>query len=466
MRLRFLGAARQVTGSCYAVEAAGRTVLVDCGLYQERAFQARNWEPRPVDAASLHSVVLTHAHLDHCGLLPRLVAEGFRGPIYCTPPTADLAKLILEDSARIQKEDVAYKKRRHKREGRVAEHPYEPLTRSHDVTRTARLFHRVDYDRSLELGPGLRLRLLDAGHILGSSIVEFTLAEAGVERRLVFTGDLGQPEVLIVNDPDEPGRADWVVTESTYGDRDHDHASEIEEQLATAINDTVARGGKVVIPTFAIERAQELILHLAALVEQERIPRLRAFLDSPMAIDATEIFRRHLDYMDAGTRERVRSGRLARLGDWFQFCRTTDESKEINEVSEPCIILAGSGMCTGGRIKHHLAQNIERPESTILFVGYQAEGTLGRAILDGEPEVRILGEHQAVRAQVRPVHGLSAHAGRGDLLRWLGSFDPAPRHVFVTHGEESASLALADRVRSDLGLEASVPSWLDEASLD
>jgi metallo-beta-lactamase family protein len=287
-----------------------------------------------------------------------------------------------------------------------------------------------------------------------------------VERRLVFTGDLGQPEVLIVNDPTEPGRADWVVTESTYGDRDHDHADEVEEQLATAINETVARGGKVVIPTFAIERAQELILHLSALVEEGRIPRLRAFLDSPMAIDATEIFRRHLDYMDARTRERVRAGRLARLSDWFQFCRTTDESKEINEVSEPCIILAGSGMCTGGRIKHHLAQNIERPESTILFVGYQAEGTLGRAILDGEPEVRILGEHRAVRAHVRPVHGLSAHAGRDDLLRWLGSFEPAPRRVFVTHGEEGASLALADRVRDDLGLEASVPTWLEQADLD
>ena len=466
MKLRFLGAARQVTGSCYALEAAGRTVLVDCGLYQERAFQARNWEPRPVDAAALHSVVLTHAHLDHCGLLPRLVAEGFRGPIYCTPPTADLAKLILEDSAHIQKEDVAYKKRRHKREGRVGAHPYEPLTRSHDVTRTVRLFHRVDYDRRLELGPGLGLRLLDAGHILGSAIVEFTLEEAGVERRLVFTGDLGQPEVPIVNDPAEPGRADWVVTESTYGDRDHDRTNEIEEQLAAAVNDTVARGGKVVIPTFAIERAQELILRLAALVEQERIPRLPGFLDSPMAIDATEIFRRHLDFMDAETRERIRSGRLARLRDWFRFCRTTDESREINEVSEPCIILAGSGMCTGGRIKHHLAQNIGRRESTILFVGYQAEGTLGRAILDGEPEVRILGERQAVRADVRQVQGLSAHAGRDDLLRWLGSFDPAPRRVFVTHGEESASLALADRAGSDLGLDVSVPSWLEEVSLD
>jgi metallo-beta-lactamase family protein len=465
VKLRFLGAARQVTGSCYELEAAGRKILVDCGLYQERAFQERNWEPRPVDAASLHSVVLSHAHLDHCGLLPRLVAEGFRGPIYCTPPTAELAKLILEDSARIQKEDAAYKKRRHKREGRVSEYPYEPLTRSHDVKKTVRLFHRVGYGESLELGPGLRLRLHDAGHILGSAIVEFSMREAGEERRLVFTGDLGQPEVPIVNDPAQPGRADWVVTESTYGDCEHQRADEIEDQLAEVIVDTAGRGGKVVIPTFAIERAQELILHLASLVEQERIPRLRGFLDSPMAVDATEIFRRHTDFMDPETRERVRSGQLASIGDWFQFCRSTEESKEINEVKEPCIILAGSGMCTGGRIKHHLAQNVERPESTILFVGYQAEGTLGREILDGASDVRILGERQPVRARVRQVQGLSAHAGRDDLLRWLGSFNPPPRRVFVTHGAEQASLAFAERVRADLGLEAAVPTYLEEATL-
>ena len=466
MKLRFLGAARQVTGSCYAVEAAGRTVLVDCGLYQERAFQQRNWEPRPVAAPSLHSVVLTHAHLDHCGLLPRLVAEGFRGPIYCTAPTAELAKLILEDSARIQQEDVAYKKRRHEREGRVSPHPYEPLTTVQDVARTVRLFHRVPYGKRLELGPGLSLRLLDAGHILGSAIVEFALVRDGREQRLVFTGDLGQPEVPIVNDPAQPERADWVVSESTYGDRDHQRESEIEDQLAEVINDTVARGGKVVVPTFAIERAQELILHLAALVEHERIPRLRGFLDSPMAIDATEIFRRHVDFMDPETREWLRSGKLASLRDWFQFCRSSAESKEINRVAEPCIILAGSGMCTGGRVKHHLAQNIERPESTVLFVGYQAAGTLGRQILDGAPEVRILGRQQPVRAQVRQVQGLSAHAGRDDLLRWLGGFQEPPSRVFVTHGEESASLALAETLRSDLGLEATVPSFLDEALLD
>jgi len=465
MKLRFLGAARQVTGSCYGVEAAGRSILVDCGLYQERAYQARNWEPRPVDAASLHSVVLTHAHLDHSGLLPRLVAEGFRGPIYCTPPTAELAQLILEDSARIQKEDVAYKKRRHRREGREGPFPYEPLTRVQDVARTVRLFQRVPYGKRLELGPGLFLRLLDAGHILGSAIVELSHAAAGEERRLVFTGDIGQPEVPIVNDPEQPERADWIVTESTYGDRDHQHEREIEDQLADVIGDTVARGGKVVIPTFAIERAQELILHLASLVEKRRIPRLRAFLDSPMAIDATEIFRRHLDFMDVETRERIRSGALASLRDWFQFCRSAAESKEINEVQEPCIILAGSGMCTGGRIKHHLAQNVGRPESTILFVGFQAEGTLGREILDGEPEVRILGQPQRVRARVHQIQGLSAHAGRDDLLRWLGGFAAPPRGVFVTHGEESASLAFAETLRAELGLEVSVPRFLDEVEL-
>lgn len=465
MKLHFLGADRQVTGSCYAVDAERRMLLVDCGYYQEREFQGRNWAPTPVDVGSLHSVLLTHAHLDHCGLLPKLVREGFDGPIYATPPTIDLARLVLEDSAHIQMEDMAYKKRRHQKEGRKSPHPYEPLTRIEDVHKVTRQFQPVPYEKDVSLGAGISFRLHDAGHILGSAIVELNAGEGADARRLVFSGDLGRPDVPIVRDPTIVERADGVVIESTYGDREHEHSEEIEDQLAEIISATAARGGKVIIPTFAIERAQELIIHLAALVESRRIPRLPAFLDSPMAVDATEIFRNHVDYMDGPTQELVHSSRLARLGEWFRFTRSSAESKEINTVRGPCIVLAGSGMCTGGRIKHHLVQNIERPEATILFSGYQAAGTLGRHIVSGEHEVRIHGRMYQVRAEVRQVQGLSAHAGRHDLLSWLGGFRERPGRVFVTHGEEHAALALADSARADLGLEVDVPHYLDEVEV-
>ena len=465
MRLRFLGANRQVTGSCTLLEAGGARILVDCGLYQERELLRRNWDPLPVDAATLDAVILTHAHLDHCGLLPKLVREGFSGPIYTTPPTVELVEIVLSDAARIAEDDVAFKKARHAREGRVGPHPYVPVYTTEEAEAVFPLLRAVGYGEPIRIGRSLVAQLRDAGHILGSAMVEIVADEGAGPQRFVFTGDLGQPEVPIVREPTRIRRADVVVMESTYGDRDHERTREIEDQLAEAIVATDRRGGNVLIPTFAIERAQQLLLHLAQLLEERRIPPLLVFLDSPMAVNVTEVYARWAEYMDEETRDALASGRLANVARWLKLVRSAEESKAINRIRGTCIILAGSGMCTGGRIKHHLAQNIERSASTVLFAGYQAQGTLGRQILQGDPNVRILGRNYHVRADVRQIQGLSAHAGRDDLLSWLGGFEAPPRRLFLVHGEEEVSLALAQRVRDDLGWSVDVPRYEEEALL-
>ncbi len=459
MRLTFLGANRQVTGSCYLLETGGLRLVIDCGMFQEREFLERNWQPKPLDAASLDAVLLTHAHLDHVGLLPRLVQDGFRGPMFATAPTVELATLVLRDSAHIQEEDAAFKARRHGREGRRGRHPEVPLYTAEDVEQVVPLLRPVGYREPLPLNEHVTVRYLEAGHILGASILELTVHESGVDRRIVFSGDLGQWDVPIVPDPAFVDAADCVVLESTYGDEDHERGRAVEDALAEAVTDTVHRGGNLLIPTFAIERAQELLLHLAELVRTKRIPRLRMYLDSPMAADATEIYLRHPEFMDDRARATFGGRRLDAARHLLEFVRTAEASKALNAIRGTCIILAGSGMCTGGRIKHHLARNLERPESTVLFVGFQAEGTLGREILDGAPEVRVLGETRAVRADVRRIHGLSGHADRRQLLYWLEHFRVPPGRLFLTHGEESAALALAETIRDRFGWEATVPRY-------
>ena len=466
MKLQFLGAARQVTGSCYYVEAADRRVLVDCGLFQERDFQKRNWDRTPVDPRTLDAVVLTHAHLDHTGRLPRLVKEGFRGRVLTTEPTVDLAALVLQDSARLQQEDLEFKKKRHEQEGRKAQHPYEPLYSVQDVEQTLQLMQGFGYGEPVSVGEGFTVRFLDAGHILGSAMVEITAGNGAAARRLLFSGDMGQPNRPIVGDPAIVEAADYVVLESTYGSRDHDHAQSIEEQLASVILDTHERGGNVVIPTFAIERAQEVLLHLGSLIESKRIPGMLVFLDSPMAVDVLKIYRDYPSYMDAETRQTLESPRLRQISDhWLRLVRGRRESQAINSIRGTCIIMAGSGMCTGGRIKHHLRHNLSRPGSTVVFVGYQAVGTLGRQIHDGATEVRLFGEMHQVRAQVRSIQGLSAHAGRSDLLQWLSHFRQPPRQLIVTHGEEKAAMALAEEVRTQMGWQVTVPNYMDELPL-
>ena len=465
MRLQFLGANRQVTGSRSLLEAGGLRILIDCGMFQERAFQARNWETSPIAPGSIDFLLLTHAHLDHCGLVPRLVEAGFKGPIITVEPTVDLAQIILLDAARIQEEDAAYKKRRHKKEGRRARHPEVPLYTVHDAQQVLPLFRGVPYGEAVKLNEKVSVRFHDAGHILGSAILQVQVQENGISRRVLFSGDLGQWDKPLIGDPTLVEGGDFVVLESTYGDRNHPQTKDILTQLSDLVNDTARRGGNVVIPTFAVERAQELMYHFSELVHAGRIPDLPIFLDSPMAVDVTEVFRGYRRYMDAPTQRLFTEGRPPLRFPGLHLSRTADQSKAINAAPGTNIIMSASGMCTGGRIKHHLRRNISRPESTIVFVGYQAVGTLGREILEGNPAVRIHGRNYDVRAKTARIYGLSAHGDRDDLLRWLGHFSHIPKHVFLNHGEQHVAMALRGSIKDKLGWPVSVPDYQQEVEL-
>ena len=459
-----MGANRQVTGSQYCLEAGGATILIDCGMFQEREYKARNWEPSPVPPEKIDAVLLTHTHVDHCGLVPKLVKEGYRGPIFATGATADLAEIVLRDSAKIQSEDAAYKKKRHHKEGREGKFPTKPLYTIDDVDRALSLFEGVSYEQPVDVKGQVTATFHDAGHILGSSIVELKVGD-GSRRRLLFSGDLGQCGKPLIRDPSCFADADYVVLESTYGGRDHQDQGDVEEQLAAVINRAVGGGGNVVIPIFAIERAQELTFHISRLVRDGRIGDLPVFLDSPMAVDVTEVFQRHRECFDVETWQLITSGEPPLRFPGLRMVRTVEQSRQINELEEPAIIMATSGMCTAGRIKFHLRRNISRPESTLLFVGYQGRGTLGRQILDGKPIVRIHGRQWKVQARVEQIDGFSGHADRAGLLRWLGYFQKPPRHLFLTHGEHDEALSLAEHVRKEMGWEVSVPQYQDAVQL-
>ncbi len=472
LTLRFLGANRQVTGSCHYLKTGGARLLVDCGMFQERSYQARNWEPSSLRPKNIDALFITHAHIDHCGLVPKLVHEGFRGPIHATAASAELIKLLLEDSARIQVEDAAYKKKRHRKEGRRGKHPVVPLFTEKDVRKTLPLIRPVPYGQEVKVNDHATVKFHDAGHILGSAMIEVDVRTGHGMRRLVFSGDIGQWDRPIVRDPSVFAEADYIIVESTYGDRDHNNTAngyqedDVESQLAEVIARTVAAGGNLVVPIFAIERAQEMVYHIARLVSAKKIPPVPVYLDSPMAARATDIFRRHRECFDEEAWRLINSGHSPLRFDGLRVVESAEESKEINRRKEPAVIMSTSGMCTAGRIKHHLAHNISKSESTILFVGYQAEGTLGRQIVSGSPRVRIHGRDHNVKASVEEIHGFSGHADAPALMRWLGNFKKPPRHVFVTHGEERSSLSLAERIRKELGWDVSVPEYQESFVMD
>ncbi len=459
MKLQFLGATRQVTGSQYYLEADGVRLLVDCGMFQEREFLPRNWAPSPIKPQKLDLVLLTHAHVDHCGLAPKLVQEGYRGPVLTTSASADLVELVLRDAAEIQAEDASYKQKRHRKEGRQVKHAVKPLYTVKDVDRTIRLLQTAAYGKEVELNEHVTAVFHDAGHILGSAIIEVRVRDHGQPRKFLFTGDLGQMNKPIVRDPETFTEADYVVMESTYGDRNHETAEGVETQLERIIKETAAAGGAIVVPIFAIERAQEIIYHLNRLLYAGRIPEMPVFLDSPMAADVNEIFRDHRDCFDQEALDMLSAGRSLFKFPALRVLRSREESQKINGYQGPCIIMSTSGMCTAGRIKHHLAQRITRPETTVLFVGYQARGTLGRQILDGNREVRIHGRSLLVRARVTQLQGISGHADRDGLTKWLGYLQTPPRHVFVAHGEEDVSISFAKHVRETLHFDATVPEY-------
>ena len=465
MKLKFLGATRQVTGSRYLVEAGGLKLLVDCGTFQERAFLERNWEPSPVPPDKIDYLLLTHAHLDHSGLIPKLVSEGFAKPVITTEASVELAHIVLRDSAKLQEEDALFKKKRHQRERRKGRYPEIPLYTVKDAEDALPLFRSVPYNEMTRLNDQVSVRFHDAGHILGSAMLELSLRENGQVRTLVFSGDIGQWQKPLVKDPSVFEKADYVVMESTYGDRNHKDEGDIEELLCQVINETVKTGGNLIIPTFAIERAQELLFYLSRLVWEDRIPHLLIFLDSPMAVNTTDVFLKHLDCLDEETQQVLQSHQHPFAFPGLTLVRTVEESKAINRIRGTCIIMAGSGMCTGGRIKHHLEHHISRPGSTILFVGYQAQGTLGRQIVDGHEEVRIHGRRHQVRACIEEIHGFSAHADQDDLLRWLGHLQNPPRQLFVTHGDEKVSQMLADKLQREWNWPVAVPEYQQEYEL-
>ncbi len=465
IKLNFFGAAQNVTGSCYLVEAGGSRILVDCGLYQERGLKERNWEAFPVPPATLNAVLLTHAHLDHCGRLPKLVKDGFKGKIYCTPATAEIAQIIMKDSAFLQEEDIKHKKARHEKQGKDSPFPYEPLYTVADVEKTVPLLTPVDYKIPVSICAGMTASFREAGHIFGSTSIKLTIEQDGASRSILFSGDVGRRNIPIINDPDPFESADYVCIESTYGDRIHGDVKNIPGELARIINETTKAGGNIVIPSFAVERTQELLYHLNALLRENRIPHLFTFVDSPMAISVTEIFKKHPELFDEDTRDLLRRGIHPCELPGLTMSRTVDQSKAINHIKGTAIIIAGSGMCTGGRIKHHLKNNISRPESTILFVGYQAVGTLGRVIQDQPTEVRIFGEMKPLRARIEKISGFSAHADRDELFQWISFLKKPPRRVFITHGEPEAANAFQKFLTEKTGWDCVVPAYRQEVVL-
>jgi metallo-beta-lactamase family protein len=466
MKLRFLGAAQNVTGSRHMLEVNGTRILVDCGLYQERHFESRNWEPFDVPASSIDAVLLTHAHLDHCGLLPKLAKEGFKGPIYCTAATAEIAKLILLDSAKIQEEDAAFKRKRHEKEGRRGRFPEIPLYDTDDVEACNSLWRSVDYREIVQIGPALEASFHEAGHVLGSSVIHVTAQQGGEVRSVLFSGDVGRVNRPIVRDPERIGEGDYILVESTYGDRVHEGHEDIKTKIAQTINDAKAAGGNVVVPSFALERSQDVMYYINQLLLEKAIPHLRVFLDSPMARSITKVFSKHTELYDEEMREFVRNGQSPFNFPGLTLIETTEESKSINHLHGTNVVIAGSGMCTGGRIKHHLVNNIAHGKSTIMFVGYQAVGTLGRLIVEGQKEVRILGQTYPVRAKIVKIEGFSAHADREELLQWLGTLPKPPRRLFVVHGEAASAQNFATFIRQSTGWDVVVPEYRQEALLD
>ncbi|MDP2920586.1 MAG: MBL fold metallo-hydrolase [Dehalococcoidia bacterium] len=466
IKLTFFGATKSVTGSRFLIEANGLKFLVDCGLYQERDLRVRNWERFPIPPGHIDAILLTHAHIDHCGFIPRFVKQGFSNRIYCTEATADITRIMLLDSARLQEQDADQKKKRHARERRRGPYPEIPLYTEADAVSCFPLFEPVPYRKTVELGEGVSLTLYDAGHVLGSAMIEVRVRQKNEERILLFSGDIGRTERPILRDPTRFEVADYVLTESTYADRvlpDPDH---MLEDFIGVIKGTLEAGGNIVIPSFALERAQDILYYLSKARDAGLLPPVQVYLDSPMAVSITEIFEKHVNLFDEEMKRLIRQRKSPFDFPGLRFVSDAEESQKISRSDAPAIIIAGSGMCTGGRIKYHLAANITRPESTILFVGYQAEGTLGRVITDGAGVVRILGEQYPVKAQVVQMSGFSSHADGVQLHRWLFNLKNPPRHLFVVHGEEHAANHLAETVRNEKGWQVTVPDYLQEFELD
>ena len=462
MNIQFFGAVRTVTGSQHMIGVNGKRILLDCGLYQgSRADANERNRNLPYDASAVDVLVLSHAHIDHSGNIPNLVKSGFTGDIVCTYATRDLCTIMLRDSAKIQEQDAEYLNR--KRRGKKNQQPpVEPLYSTEDAIRSLNQFAAIGYDRPRQIMPGVTLTLLDAGHILGSAIVVLDIEDEAAKRnvRVVFSGDLGRPGQPIIRDPRVVQEADILLIESTYGTREHEPVAELEDKLESVINKTYQRNGKVIVPAFAIGRTQELVYYLHKLAERRDIPPdLKIFVDSPLAIDATGIYRLHPEAYDS----ELEAFMLEVRGndpfgfDMVRYTRSVEQSKELNFLREPAVIISASGMAEAGRILHHLKNNVEDGRNTVLIVGWQAPHTLGRRLVEKRDIVKIFGEEYHLNARVETINGFSAHADRSELLDWVGHFQKRPRQTFIVHGDEDVSLIFADTLRG-VGLEnVSVP---------
>jgi metallo-beta-lactamase family protein len=442
MQLEFFGAAGEVTGSCHILTLGGRTILLDCGLIQGGDHpDERNRLPFPFDVSRIDAVILSHAHIDHCGRLPLLYKRGFRGTIHATAACRDLARILLADCAAMSEREAEREERKRDPKGR--HRPFEPLYTVDDAARTVELMRVVPYGREVEIVPGLSLVCHDAGHILGSASVWLRLRDGGIERRIVFSGDLGQYDSPILRDPESGEAADLVVMESTYGNRRHREREDTLREFGEILRGASRDGGNVLIPAFAVGRTQDVLYEMGTHYDDWQLADWQIFLDSPMAIEASRVYWSHTELYDEEARaERLRTGNLWPLPN-LKLCRTVDESMAINKLRNGVIIIAGSGMCTGGRIVHHLKHNLSRPECDVVFTGYQAVGTLGRAIVEQRPVVRIHGSPVQVRARIHTLGGFSAHGDQADLLRWYSGVKGQPP-VWLVHGEADGAEGLRE----------------------
>ena len=467
MKITFLGATKTVTGSNFLVEAAGKRILIDCGMWQGNSeLEMQNAEDFEFNPESIDFMILTHAHIDHSGRIPKLYNEGYRNPIYAHKATCDLCTLMLPDSGHIQEMENEWKNKKRKRKG---EKELPPLYTAEDALKSMEVFKPVQYDEIVELTPEIHFRLNDAGHMLGSSIIELWVKEGDREKKTVFTGDLGNNDIPLLDAPTMITSADYLVMESTYGSRKHLRNDEKAEMFLNIVAETLDNGGTVVIPSFAVGRTQEILYEINKLKEVKNDDEFRrkyktlmkssVYVDSPLAISATEVFRENANLFDPEVIEKMEKGDNPLEFPGLKFTRTSDESKALNESNESSIIISASGMCEVGRIKHHLKHNIWNPKSTILFVGYQAPGTLGYNIVNGEKTVKIFGEEFAVNARIEYIEGYSGHADQDGLMNFIYSFRNKPKHIFLVHGEEDAQNVLRERIESETEISVTIPEF-------
>ncbi len=475
MKITFLGAAKTVTGSNFLVEGAGKKFLVDCGMYQGKVTEElENSDPFLYDVEEIDFMLLTHAHIDHSGRIPKLYNDGFRGKVYATKATCDLCEIMLPDSGHIQEVEIEWKNRKRMRESKE---PLPPLYTAEDAYNCLEIFNPVEYDDIVEIDENISVRFNDAGHMLGSAIIEIWITEDGKTKKLVFTGDLGNNDLPLLDSPTMISNADYLIMESTYGNRLHMKNDDKAKMFLDIVSETLDNGGRVIIPSFAVGRTQEILYELDKLKDDlgqdeefarkyEKIMNIPVYVDSPLAISATEIFKKNTELFEDEIQEKIKRGDNPLEFNGLQFTQTAEESKALNEDTRPAIIISASGMCEVGRIKHHLKHNLWNPNSTILFVGYQAAGTLGRSIVEGAKKVKIFGEEIAVNARIEYIEGYSGHADQTWLLNFVYSFTNPPKHIFLVHGEEEGQEVLKQKIEETSECKVTIPDFGDSFELD